>query len=267
MRAAAAISRLETGNKGPMEQRRYPRIQLPLLVELKHPSLGSLRCIARDISEGGVFVYTEKPQLKPGAQVKLTLLNPLDVEAQPTPTVDMAVRRVEDDGLGLEFSNVTGRHLWQSVERLRTELAIGRDYFQVHLNALVTNGANALLLAQQHGRWTFPATFLVVGESWQQALERFLLNDFGVTLTGFGPIVAMNTTGNAELPEAAVLDVYVEAQAETDVCELAPDSRYRNARWTDRRRDVEESTFASELTRQLAAAALTRRVEEDGAAS
>lgn len=249
-----------------MEQRRFPRIQLPLLVELKHPSLGTQRCIARDISEGGVFVHTENPQVKPGAKVKLTLQNTLTVETQPTPTVDMEVKRVEEDGLALVFTNVTGRHLWQSVERLRTELAIGRDYFQVHLNALVINDANALLLAQQHGKWTFPATFLQVGRDWRDTVRDYLHEDLGIQVTGFGDIVAMNSVGLPELPEAAVLDLFVEAHASGEDHRLHEHSRYRALRWTDRRRDVEESTFASEQTRELADAALMRLIKDEGPA-
>ena len=247
-----------------MEQRRFPRIQLPLLVELKHPTLGARRCIARDISEGGVFVHTDNPQIKPGAMVKVTLQNTLAVESQPTPTVDMEVKRIEEDGLALAFTNVTGRHLWQSVERLRTELAIGQDYFQVHLNALVLNGSGALLLAQQHGKWTFPATFLQVGQDWQEALRRYLDDDLGIQVTGFGGILAMNSVGLPELPEAAVLDVFVEVHGAGDEAKPASSSRYRNLRWTDRRRDVEESTFATEQVRDLADAMLMRLIRDEG---
>jgi ADP-ribose pyrophosphatase YjhB (NUDIX family) len=247
-----------------MEQRRFPRIQLPLLVELKHPTLGARRCIARDISEGGVFVHTDNPQIKPGAKVKVTLQNTLSVETQPTPTVDMEVKRVEEDGLALAFTNVTGRHLWQSVERLRTELAIGQDYFQVHLNAIVVNDGNALLLAQQHGKWTFPATFLEVGHDWRETLQRYLEEQLGLDVSGFGPIVAMNSVGLPELPEAAVLDLFVEVHAQGEQHVLAKDSRYKTLRWTDRRRDVEEATFATEQTRDLADSTLMKLIKDEG---
>lgn len=247
-----------------MEQRRYPRIQLPLLVELKHPTLGTHRCTARDISEGGVFVYyTDNPQIKPGAKVKLTVQNTLGVEALPTPTVEMEVRRVEPEGLALSFTNVAGRHLWQSVEHLKTEAAIGRDFFQVHVNVLVISDANNILLTQQHGKWTFPATFLKVGQDWRATVERFLHKELAVTVTGFGQIVAMTALGHPEVPEAAVLDVFVEVHAETGESRPAPGSRYKSVRWTDRRRDVEESTFATEQIRELADAALRRLVQED----
>lgn len=246
-----------------MEQRRFPRIQLPLLVELRHPSLGARRCIARDISEGGVFVHTDIPQIKPGAMVKVTLQNTLAVESQPTPTVDMEVKRVEDDGLALAFTNVTGRHLWRSVERLRTELAIGQDYFQVHLNALVINDSGALLLAQHHGKWTFPATFLQVGQDWHEALRGYLADDLGIQVAGFGGVLAMNSVGLPELPEAAVLDLFVEVRGAGDQVRPAKGSRYRNVRWTDRRREVEESTFATEQVRDLADAALKRLIRDE----
>lgn len=247
-----------------MEQRRYPRIQLPLLVELKHPTLGTLRCTAKDISEGGVFVHTDKPQVKPGAKVKLTLQNTLSVDTQPTPTVEMEVKRVQEDGLGLAFVNATGRHLWQSVERLRSELAIGKDYFQVHLNVVLINPDNAILLAQLHGKWTFPATFLTVGQDWQAALGAFLASEFGITVTDVGQILAMNSLGYPELPEAAVVDLYVEAGAADDRCTLAKGSRYRATRWTDRRRDIEEITFARDQVRDLADAALKRLIKDEG---
>jgi len=176
----------------------------------------------------------------------------------------MEVKRVEDEGLALAFTNVTGRHLWESVERLRTELAIGQDYFQVHLNAVVVNDASALLLAQQHGKWTFPATFLEVGNDWRETLRRYLEDQLGVTVSDFGPIVAMNSVGLPELPEAAVLDLFVEVRAQGDSHKLAKGSRYKTLRWTDRRRDVEEATFATEQTRDLADSTLMKLIKDEG---
>lgn len=246
-----------------MERRRYPRIHLPLLVELKHPTLGAHRCVARDLSEGGIFVYTDKPQVKPGAKVKVTVQNTLSVESQPTPTVEMEVKRIDEEGLALAFVNATGRHLWESVEQLRTDLAIGRDLFQIHLNAIVIGDGNAILLVQQHGKWTFPATFLNVGEDWRPALERFLHDELGITATEVGSIVAMNSLSHAEVPEAAVLDLFVAARADACECKLAGSSRYKTARWTDRRREVEESTFATDQIRDLAVATLKQLVTEE----
>ncbi len=245
-----------------MEQRRYPRIQLPLLVELKHPTLGSQRCIARDISEGGVFVQLERAEVKPGAKLKLTLLNPVSVEASPTPTVDMEVKRVEEQGLGLAFVNAAGRHLWQSVERLRSELAIGRDYFQIHVSALVVNESNAILLVQQHGKWTLPGTFLLVGEDWREATRRFLATTFHLEEVSVDSVITVSNEDDPNLPEAAVLDVYVHARASSAAFALADDARYRDARWEDRRRGIEEKTFANDLVRRIATEKLTELIKQ-----
>ena len=246
-----------------MDSRRFPRIQVPLLVEIKHPTVGTHRCLARDISEGGIFVQVQSPQVKPGAKIRITLLNALEVETQPTPTVEMVVERVEEDGLGLSFVNATGRHLWQSVERLRTELAIGRDYFQVHLNVLVINAANAVLLVQHHGRWTFPAVFLEVGREWRESVAGFLEDDFGIDASASGTIAAMQSAGQSEVPEGAVLDLFVEART-ASADPVARSGRYRQARWVDRRKDLEETTFASEQVRALADSTLGRLIQEDG---
>ena len=58
-----------------MDRREHPRIQIPLLVELSHPSIGRQNCVARDISEGGVFVQIDVqkdvPSIREGASVRL----------------------------------------------------------------------------------------------------------------------------------------------------------------------------------------------------
>src|SRR5262245_5681588 len=77
-----------------MDSRQHPRVQLPIEVELLHPTIGKLRRIARDLSEGGVFVVTEPGTLRPGSHLKLTVVNTALIEATPTPTIDMEVVRV-----------------------------------------------------------------------------------------------------------------------------------------------------------------------------
>ncbi len=244
-----------------MERRQHPRIQLPFLVELQHPSLGKLRSIARDISEGGVFVHLENPTVKPGAKLKLTLLNPTDVENHPTPTVEMVVMRVEDNGIGLAFVNKTSRHLWQSVERLREELEVGRDYFQVYQSAVVVNEAEQILLVQQHGKWMFPGEYLIVGEDWQSAIKGFLAINFSLKDLVAEKIIAMDSTGGSGLPEAAVLKVFHRIRANSDSFTMA--ERYKSYRWITNIRGLEGITFASEDLRQIATDVLKRKVSLD----
>lgn len=248
-----------------MERRKHTRIELPLLVELQHPSVGRQNCIARDISEGGVFVRIETKGISRGAKVKLTLLNPNTIDTQPTPTVDMEVMRVEEDGLGLAFKNRTSRHLWESVERLRDELAIGRDYFQLHVAALVIKENGRLLIVQQNGKWTFPGTYLVVGDSWRDAVSRMLEDRFSLTVEAQRMnVLTVETDSSEAIPEAAVAKVFACMPANSDMFSFTSGERYKDSRWLQNPRMIDELTFADDLTRTQAAAAFHWHAEQDG---
>lgn len=239
-----------------MERREHPRIQLPLLVELSHPAIGRQSCIARDISEGGVFVQIKTSNIRPGATIKLTLLNSNTIDTQPTPTVDMEVKRVEEEGLGLAFRNRTSRHLWESVERLRDELAVGRDYFQLHVAGLAVNERGRLLIVQQNGKWTFPGTYLVVGDEWRDALTRLLTDRFSLELTESPlEILALETESSEAIPEAALAKVFAITRVNAGHFSFTSGDRYKDSRWLQNPRMIDELTFADELTRRQAAAA------------
>jgi ADP-ribose pyrophosphatase YjhB (NUDIX family) len=239
-----------------MDRREHPRIQLPLLVELSHPSIGRQHCVARDISEGGVFVQLDAPSIREGATVRLTLQNPNTIDTQPTPTVEMEVRRVEDAGLGLSFKNRTSRHLWESVERLRDELAVGRDYFQLHVAALIMKETGRLLVVQQNGRWTFPGTYLVVGDSWRGALSRLLADRFSIRVSEEElEVLTVETESSESMPEAAVVKLFAVARGDSSDFSFQPGDRYKDSRWLQNPRMIDELTFADELTRGQARAA------------
>ncbi len=243
-----------------MERREHPRIQLPLLVELTHPGIGRRNCVARDISEGGVFVQidvqAEAPSIRTGATVRLTLRNPNTIDTQPTPTVEMEVRRVEDAGFGLAFKNRTSRHLWESVERLRDELAVGRDYFQLHVAALIMKDTGRLLVVQQNGKWTFPGTYLVVGDDWRSALSRLLVDRFSLRINEQDlEVLTIETESSEAMPEAAVAKVFTIARADASAFSFEAGERYKDSRWLQNPRMIDELTFADELTRQQARAA------------
>lgn len=261
----------KASESGSMERREHPRIQLPLLVELTHPSIGRRNCVARDISEGGVFVQldvsSEAPSIRSGATVRLTLQNPTTIDTQPTPTVEMEVRRVEENGLGLSFKNRTSRHLWESVERLRDELAVGRDYFQLHVAALIMKENGRLLVVQQNGKWTFPGTYLIVGDSWRAALRRLLVERFSLDLSEQDlQVLTIETESSEAMPETAVAKVFAIAQADTADFSFAAGDRYKDSRWLQNPRMIDELTFADELTRQLARQAFRWHTEQEAEA-
>lgn len=234
-----------------MQTREHPRIQLPFEVEVAHPILGRVRTVARDISESGLFVQMPTTALKEGSKLKVTVLNAALIEHTPTPTVELEVARIADDGLGLRFINQTGRHLWQSVERMRRELAIGRDYYQVFQGALVVNREGKLLVAQQHGRWLFPGDFLVVGDDWSQALITFLETEFGLAELTLDSVLQVDS-GPERAAESATFSVFHRISTTSTRAQLRTGSRYRHLRWVGRVAEVEELSFSHSLLRDLA---------------
>lgn len=253
------------------EQRKHPRIQVPLLVEIQHPSLGRQRCVAKDISQGGVYVTIEGVDIRSGANVKLTLLNSNSVYKQSTPTVDMEVVRADEHGMGLKFISKTSQHLWQSVEHFRVELAIGRDYFQIHVSPVVINERGQLLVVQQHGHWTFPGAYLVVGANWRQVIQQSLRDRFALRKLHIDHILDMTSSNSDELPEAATMKIFVLMHGDAGEFSF-PDSghadshsgntrsgdslAYKSYRWLDNKRDLAELSFIDEQTRQIAGNAL-----------
>jgi PilZ domain len=235
-----------------METRQHPRIQLPFEVEVAHPIFGRVRTIARDISESGLFIQMPPGALKEGSKLKVTILNAALIEHTPTPTVELEVARVADEGLGLRFINQTGRHLWQSVERMRQELAIGRDYFQVFQAGLIVNREAKLLVAQQHGRWLFPGDFLVVGDDWAHALTTFLANEFGLEGLVIDGTVQVDSGPERAAVEGATFSVFHRLSTTSTRAQLRPESRYRHLRWVGRVAEVEELSFSHSLLRDLA---------------
>ena len=262
--AREAVPGAAVAPTAPVEHRSQPRVQIPLLVELQHPSLGKVRCVARDVSEGGVYVYLEDTTIHTGAKLKLTLLNPDTVHNQPMPTVEMQVVRSDAHGIGLVFINKTGKHLWDSVERFRSELAIGRDYFQIHLSPLILDEQGKLLVVQQHGKWLFPGEYLVVGENWKESLQQSLREKFALPTLAIEHAFDMAATGAEDMPEAATMKIYVLVRVDASEFALPADGSYRNYRWVDNLRDLKEITFGDEQDRQVAGKALAWQHRESG---
>jgi ADP-ribose pyrophosphatase YjhB (NUDIX family) len=232
-----------------MEQREHPRIQIPLLVELTHPAVGTVQTTARDISAGGLFVRLPGVQIKPGGKLKLRLLTILPSDTQPKPTVEMEVKRVTDEGLGLAFINRTAEHLWSSVQRLRSELAIGRDYFQVHQCLAVTHADKGVLLVQQNGKWLLPGHYLMVGENASSALRAFAKTHLQLELPNKLIPVATDSAPDISIVEAATYSVTFTTACTTTNITLSPESGYKDWRWLLKLRDLKEITFASDSHR------------------
>ncbi len=241
-----------------MDDRGSVRIQLPFEVEVSHPSLGRIRSVARDISEGGIFVRLSPTGLRVGAKVKVTVLNAALVESSATPTVDMEVARITEEGLGLKFTNRTSQHLWHTVDRLRHDLRLGQDYFQVFQGAAIVNQQGKLLVVQRHGKWLFPGDYLTVGLEWRTALNEFLAADLGLDDLVLEDTLGIDSAPSTMASENATFSAFHRFSSGSERVRLRDDSRYRHAKWISRAFSLEELTFAHPLLRDLAALAFDR---------
>jgi hypothetical protein len=239
-------------------ERASPRIQLPFEVELSHPSIGKIRSVARDISESGMFVRLSPSGLRPGAKIKVTVLNAALVESNPTPTIETEVARVTEEGLGLKFTNRTSQHLWNSVDRLRQDLRLGQDYFQVFQGAAIVNDLGKLLVVQRHGKWLFPGEYLTVGSAWQSALTDYLTTELGIDDLVFEDTLGIDSAPGLLAGENATFSAFHRFSSQSERVRLHDDSRYRHAKWVSRAFSLEELTFSHPLLRDLAALALDR---------
>jgi hypothetical protein len=81
------------------EKRQYVRTSFPAGIRLTHPSFGTVSVKSRDMSNGGVYVYTAgQVTLPEGSEV---IVQAEDIE--DAPEVRATVVRVEDGGLALMF--------------------------------------------------------------------------------------------------------------------------------------------------------------------
>jgi c-di-GMP-binding flagellar brake protein YcgR len=84
------------------DQRRYMRVNSDVLVEISHPSFGKIELKARDLSDGGVFVYMGNHIAPPVGTVVQTRIKRHSgiINEQP---IDMQVVHHQAGGMGLMF--------------------------------------------------------------------------------------------------------------------------------------------------------------------
>lgn len=84
------------------EQRKFSRSTNAMMVEISHPSLGVYQLKAKDLSEGGAFVYLGNyPAIPVGTDIKVRIkrhTGMLNIEP-----VSMRVVRHQGGGMGLMF--------------------------------------------------------------------------------------------------------------------------------------------------------------------
>ena len=232
------------------ERRGHPRIRIPLVVEVAHKSFGKQTTTVRDLSQNGMFVELPEPALRRGARIKLSQIRLSTVDQHATPTVDAVVRRVEPDGLSVEFDSKVGAHLWNTVERTREELAVGQDLFQIHQSVAVFDYRGWLLIAQTQGRWGLPGTYLRVEDDPNELLKEYFLKTFNLHIEP-GRLIDQNIESNPKAREASVFRLVRAASADDHETRLLPGQGYKQLRWLSSERGADEVQFASPFDRNI----------------
>ena len=220
---------------------------------MSHATVGTVEATARDISEGGIFVELPNSGLTVGAQAKIRLRARHITDFQYAPTVDVRVVRLTDDGLAFEFKNKTAEHLWTSVERLRGELSLKQDFFQVYQLLLVSHAERGMLFVQQHGKWTFPGLYLEASDNPLQKLEALCQTELGITAHNIKPLLTKGIT-HESLPEASTFCVAYETKTD----ERSPNPTYKDWRWVNKPGELADITVAFPFIRELGEAYLDR---------
>lgn len=150
------------------ELRRYRRLKIPLLVEIRHPKIGKLELPAADMSDGGVFLVVDEcfqPDIDESVIVRTLGLGPAGDETGP-PLV-MTVVRKSQDGIGLSLDSTASANL----ESLSADDAPKSTVLQ---NLFIVNSQNRVLFVMQGERWRLPARELAANDTWQHGLQTIL---------------------------------------------------------------------------------------------
>ena len=244
-----------------MENRQHPRVCIPLVVELTHATIGTREATARDLSDGGLFIYLDDHPLQQGAQLKIRRQRTAVDDSQSNPTVDVQVVRIEDEGVALRFKNKTAHHLWSSVERLRSELSIGQDYFQAYEAILCQHLDKGMLFVQQHGKWTLPGHYLKVDVPIADGRRAYLKTELGISEFTAAQVHGVHSFHSEFIPEASTLCIVQGITLAQPQPQLPADSSIKETRWIAKHKDLADLTVSHGWIRDVATRHL-RQMEE-----
>ncbi len=227
------------------ERRDNPRHEIGFEVDLTHPSFGTRRCHAGNLSDGGLLVYIDGVSLARGARVSLRPVPQDPLASQSVPTVQMEVVRAAADSVGLRFASHAAEHLWHAAH---TALAGNLDeamLVRVYHAAAVLR-AGRLLLLRDGARWALPGAFLPLKMSVDEHLRALVADHCGIEVDVQGPLLTSVVPGQTPLYVC-----YVRCDAPDDA-RVALRGRWREHRWLQRANDAEKLELVDGRVRRLA---------------
>ena len=154
------------------ELRRHRRMKIPLQVEIRHPTIGTLQVEAHDISDGGVFLLMDECfQIELGESVTVRALGLGADENEAGPTLTMQVVRLNNQGMGLAFEKNNDSLKAKSVtsEAMKIDAVNDQSIMQC---LFIMNNDLQILFTLRGDHWALPTRKLEIGESWQDGITQ-----------------------------------------------------------------------------------------------
>lgn len=86
------------------EKRRHVRIEVPMPVEVTHPTMGTFELVTADLCESGVFLKADPEQCPAvGDEITIKVKGGVLGGGEEPPLVPARVVRVTENGMGVEF--------------------------------------------------------------------------------------------------------------------------------------------------------------------
>lgn len=230
------------------ERRSASRIALGFDVDLTHPSFGTRRVRAENLSDGGLWVALGQASLAVGARVTVRAVPDAPLASGSTPAVLMEVRHRSEQGVGLAFASRTAEHLWEAARRALAPIGDADFALRVYHAAAVTHDG-AILLVRGASRWAFPGTFLDRPTPYHEHLAHLVADQIGIEIDPARTRPRDVTVAPGSPP---LYVVYFECPAATAATVVSLSDTWREYRWVGGVRELEHLEVADPSVRLVA---------------
>lgn len=83
--------------------RKYPRLAVPMQIELAYEGADAIELTTRDVSDGGVFLETHTGSKLPEINTRVIIKVIANLQGEEPPSIPGTVVRVTDEGIGIMY--------------------------------------------------------------------------------------------------------------------------------------------------------------------
>ncbi len=231
-----------------IERRSAPRLAVRFDVDITHPSFGTRRTRAENLSDGGLLVADTDLPLRVGARVTVRAVIDSPLDGRSPPAVQMDVRHRSSHGIGLAFATRAAEHLWLAARQALAPIGTADFALRVY-HALALTNEHAVLLVRGASRWAFPGAFVSDPGSYREHLRKLAREQLAIDLdpAGAGPVEVAVAPGSPPL-----YVVYFRCPVGVAANALTLSKAWRDHRWIRRRSELEHVEVADPMVRAVA---------------